>query len=177
MELKDSAALSSLSPVSPNCTAEFNEGTCEYDPDFMKTICNNNTICGRSLSQQEILIVILYFKIVILILFLLFEQKRRICCALTKINLAAHHWLSRVIVKRVLNSCRTVVKLLATLNAAQIITSIAVYGPQRDIAFSSQEKCSSTVSVLVKIVNFVKIEIMIVQAWQKMANAQKIQNI
>lgn len=44
----DSAALSSLSPVSPNCTAEVNEGTCEYDPDFMKKICNNNTICGRS---------------------------------------------------------------------------------------------------------------------------------
>lgn len=46
--MMEKATFISLSPLSPNCTDEFDSGTCESDPDYMKTICNNNTICGKS---------------------------------------------------------------------------------------------------------------------------------
>lgn len=42
----DTASLFNLSHVSPNCTAELRQGTCESDPKYMKAICNSS-VCGR----------------------------------------------------------------------------------------------------------------------------------
>ncbi len=59
----------------------------------------------------------------------------------------------------------------------QKIVLIVVNGPQREIASLSQDTCSLIANVPGGIVNFVKIEIMIVSAWQKLRNAQKIPSI